>query len=113
MPCRYYHMALDAPPAWGVAAGFGLHERETEWAQASDWWQLLLVAFGGVLTVNGTPVPFASGSVLVVPPSSRCLLERTSGNDVSQYWLKFRPDPSGKFLMAVPQVKALGEDYAH
>ena len=113
MRSRNFHMALDAPLTWGVAAGFGLHERETAWAQAPDWWQLLIVAFGGVLTVNGTPVPFPIGSALVVPPSSRCLLERTSGCDVSQYWLKFRPDPNGKCLMAVPQVKGLGGDYAH
>lgn len=106
-------MPLDVPPAWGQVNGFGLHECEMEWAQPPDWWQMMLIAFGGVVTVNGTPAPFRPGSLIVVPPSARCRIERTSGADISQHWIKFRPDPDGKMLVAVPQVKSLGGEYAH
>jgi len=109
---RHYHIHLDVQPTWGQVTGFGLDSREMEWIQPADWWQLMLMAFGGVLTVNGVPVPFPPQSLLIVPPSARCRVERANGDSLAQHWLKFRPNPEGKLLMAVPQVKRLDADYA-
>lgn len=111
VPCRYYHMPLDVSPAWGPVLGFGMDSREMEWVQAPNWWQMMLVSYGGILTVNGTPAPFRPQSLLIVPPAARCKLERVNGDNVSQHWLKFRPNPEGQYIAAIPQVKTVTDAY--
>lgn len=112
MRCRYYHLPIDTSPVFGSVTGFGRYDAEMEWLQPSDWWQVMLIAFGGVLTVNGVPAPFEPGSLLIVPPSARCRIDRTSGPALSQYWLKFRPAKEGQLTVALPQIRALGGEFA-
>ncbi|HLK14962.1 MAG TPA: AraC family transcriptional regulator [Fimbriimonadaceae bacterium] len=111
MRCRYYHVPLDMPPTWGQVTGFGMDEPAFEWVQPGDWWQLMLIAFSGMLTVNGTPAPFDARSLLIVPPSARCRLDRTGGPSITQFWLKFRPHKDGQLKMALPQIRQLGDAY--
>jgi len=111
MRCRHYHLRLDRSPVWGAVLGFGMDRREMHWVQTSDWWQMMVVGFGGVLTVNGSPTPFWPGSMLVVPPGARCLLERSAGENITQHWLKFRPDEEATHVVAIPQVRAFGAEY--
>ncbi len=82
-----------------------------EWVQPAKWWQLMVVAFGGILTANGTPIPFAAKSLLVVPPGTRCTLERLTSADTSQCWIKFSPRTEGDYRIAIPQVTALDATY--
>jgi len=110
---RFYHLGLDLTPEWGSVLGFGMDGCVLEWIQAPDWWQMMLVSYGGILTVDGTPTPFWSRSLLIVPPRSRCRLERTNGDNITQHWLKFRPNAYCPSTVALPQVHEFGAEYEH
>lgn len=111
MRCRYYHLGLDLTPSWGSVQGFGMDQCVLEWIQAPDWWQLMLVSYGGILTVDGTPIPFWPRSLLIVPPRARCRMERTNGENITQHWLKFRPNPNVTSTVAIPQLHEFGTEY--
>jgi len=110
---RYYHIVLDPSPIFGSTTGFGFYKNEFEWTQSDKWWQLMIVHFGGVYTVNGTPAPFPPRSMLIAPPGARCFLERTTSENITQYWIKFRPSTEGEAVMAVPQIHPMGVEFDH
>lgn len=113
MRYRHYHIPLEEVPEWGPASGFGLDDCLFEWVQQATWWQMIVTHFGGVLTVNGEPTPFPRHSLLIVPPLARCSLERATDENITQFWMKFRPNPASELKMSVPQVSPLGTEFEY
>jgi AraC-like DNA-binding protein len=113
MSRQYYHLALDLEPLWMSKQGFAMEKLQIEWVQTPNWWLMIVAMYGGIFTVNGTPIPFEPASFLLAPPSARCSLTRLDGEDITHFWYGFRPNPEAAVLRALPQSKALGEDAAY
>src|SRR5665213_2262295 len=110
MRYQHYHLGLDLEPYWISSQGFAMEKLHMEWLQPTGWWQFMIVMYSGILSLNGTPIPFAAGSALLIPPGVRCALTRLDGDDISHFRYKFKPNPEAVVVRSIPQVKALGSD---
>jgi AraC-like DNA-binding protein len=108
MRYQHYHLALDMEPTWISSHGFAMEKLVLEWQQPTGSWQFMIVMYRGILSVNGTPIPFEPGSALLIPPGARCGLTRLDGDDISHFWYKFKPNPEAVVTRSISQVKALG-----
>ncbi len=110
MRCHYYHLGLDLEPTWISSQGFAMEKLQLEWLQPTGCWLLKVAMYRGILGINGSPIAFAPGSMLLIPPGARCALTRLDGEDISHFWFRFRPNPEATVIRAIPQVKELGSD---
>jgi len=110
---KYHYLYLDESLELKTTNGFYFWKK-MEWIQSPEWYLLAVVRHEGILQVAGTTYPFAAGSVIVVPPGSRCRIEgalpETRGR---HWWFNFRPSASGLHKVAVATVTGLGDRIEH
>lgn len=102
-------MALDVMPEFGHFSLQSSPPGHLHWRQDDKWWSMIMTTTEGVLTVEGEPVPFPAGSVLIVQPGVEAELTYLQQHTQNQFWGNFSPRISVNSEVALPQVAILGE----
>lgn len=99
----YHKLSLVDAPSLISTGLHGMSRNVTEWSQPADRWAMIHLWHGGILHVNGVAHPFAHATRFVIPPRSRCRLEKTdSENDAMQFWTYFSPLETKEGEVAIP-----------
>ncbi|MGV3617309.1 MAG: helix-turn-helix domain-containing protein [Fimbriimonas sp.] len=103
-------LSLAAPPEVRTSGGFLHDDPHLEWTQPIDLYQGQFHEEPGTLVVNGHAVPFAANSLLVVPPGSRCEVERAEPGWFTYAYFAFIPPEGKEDVMAIPLVSPLMDE---
>ncbi|MBS1721706.1 MAG: helix-turn-helix transcriptional regulator [Armatimonadetes bacterium] len=106
---RSHRASLGAMPEVRTCGAFGDEAPNLAWNQPSDLWQALLLHHHGSFTFNGHTMTIEPFDLLIVPPGSRCEIERT-GRDTFVYdFIGFMPQASDRDIVSLPLKTSLGE----
>lgn len=110
---RYHRASLHTMPEIRTCGAFGDEEETLRWIQPSDMWQAQLLHHQGSFTVNGFTFSVKPFDVVVLPPGSRCEVNRF-GSDIYVYdYFGFTPAPSEREIVSLPLCHSLGAEMGH
>lgn len=99
---RHNRASLATVPELRTCGAFGDDAASAKWVQPSDLWQALLFHHLGSFTLNGHTFDLKPMDLVIVPPLSRCEVERWGQKEFVYNFAGFKPNPSDRDIVALP-----------
>lgn len=108
-----YRLAMGEPLFGRRCGSFrvDLWDDPIQWIQSVDRYQLRLLLYDGLVTVNSNKYQFQRGTVLFIQPNSRVALEHFQADPTMDEILwEFTPSANTSVEVAVPLLSPLGDN---
>lgn len=105
-----HRLSLSEMPELRTCGAFGDDSVSSKWNQPSDMWQLLLMHHSGEFIFNGHTYAIEPFDLFIVPPMSRCQIERWGAKEFVYNFAGFVPQASQQDIVSLAVKTSLGSD---
>ncbi len=103
-------MCLVEPPVLRGTGSYEVSRPENRWDQPAERWMFLWLWHSGIFTCNAVPYAFSPGTIFVIPPRSRCVLETGPDGRPFQVYSHFVPSQAPGYEVGIPFQSTLKPD---
>ena len=106
---RYHRASMHQVPEVRTCGSFSDDSERLSWIQPSDLWQAQLLLHRGSFTFNGLTMAIEPFDLVIVPPGSRCEVERFGQEEYVYDFIGFAPVAGERDIVSLPLKTNLGD----